>query len=206
MAERTRQRLLEAAEAVFVERGFHAAKLEDVADQAGYTTGAVYSRFDGKAGLFLAVLEQRNPRTLQAFAEAALDAETPADLIAAFGRLWMRRLEEGAGWSLALMEFWSSVGRDPALRAQFAESHEQLMSDIAEIIDSAADRLDGQLPMAALDIVRVTTALGHGLALEQLIGPDVIDVALMQRAFDALGGRPGADVPTSAHGRKGTVD
>ena len=40
-------------------RGFHGASVEEVADVAGYTKGAVYSNFAGKDDLFLAVLESR---------------------------------------------------------------------------------------------------------------------------------------------------
>src|SRR5438105_15844263 len=56
---RTRAHLLEAAAEVFARRGFHGASVEEVADVAGYTKGAVYSNFASKDELFLAVLEGR---------------------------------------------------------------------------------------------------------------------------------------------------
>ena len=56
----TRSRLLEAAERVFFGRGFHGASLEAVAEEAGLTKGAVYSRFESKADLFLAFQDERN--------------------------------------------------------------------------------------------------------------------------------------------------
>src|SRR5258706_4968023 len=55
----TRTRLLDAAEKVFVDRGFHAASVDEVAEEAGYSKGAVYSNFENKDELFLAVLERR---------------------------------------------------------------------------------------------------------------------------------------------------
>src|SRR2546421_6317082 len=57
--DQTRARLLDAAEKVFVDRGFHAASVEEVAEEAGYSKGAVYSNFENKDELFLAVLERR---------------------------------------------------------------------------------------------------------------------------------------------------
>src|SRR6266540_3195196 len=54
----TRARLLEAAGSVFARRGFHAASLDEVAREAGATTGAIYSNFEGKEDLFLAVFEE----------------------------------------------------------------------------------------------------------------------------------------------------
>src|SRR2546422_1443022 len=54
----TRTRLLEAAQRVFARRGFHAASVEEIAREAGATTGAIYSNFAGKEDLFLALFEE----------------------------------------------------------------------------------------------------------------------------------------------------
>src|ERR1700691_6279572 len=57
--ERNRALLLAAAREVFLERGYHCASVDQIADQAGFSTGVVYSQFDGKADLFLTLLEAR---------------------------------------------------------------------------------------------------------------------------------------------------
>src|SRR4051794_16274585 len=57
--QHTREALLAAAREVFARDGFHGATLERVAQEAGFTKGAVYSAFDSKADLFLAVYEAR---------------------------------------------------------------------------------------------------------------------------------------------------
>ncbi|MBR0675024.1 TetR family transcriptional regulator [Roseomonas alkaliterrae] len=54
-AERTRQAVLDAAEVVFFERGVARASLEEIAQAAGVTRGAVYWHFSGKLELFLAL-------------------------------------------------------------------------------------------------------------------------------------------------------
>lgn len=60
MAERkpTRERILDAAEAVFAERGFDAASLGDVADRVGIRPQGIYNHYTGKWELFVAVLER----------------------------------------------------------------------------------------------------------------------------------------------------
>jgi AcrR family transcriptional regulator len=185
-AKRTRRRLLEAAEAVFLERGFHAAALEGVAERAGFTIGAVYSRFESKPDLFLALLEERNPRRAQAFARFLSEAQSAAEFVGSFGRWWSERMSEGPAWSLVVVEFWTSAGRDPVLRERFAESHERLLSSIADVIDEVAARLDVELPVSSRELARVTTALGRGLALERLLDPDAVAGAVIKWAFDAL--------------------
>ena len=56
--EQTRDRLLDAATKVFARRGYHEASVEEIAAEAGFTTGAVYSNFAGKEELFLALAER----------------------------------------------------------------------------------------------------------------------------------------------------
>src|SRR6202521_6258109 len=53
----TRERLLGAARSVFASSGFHGASVEEIASKAGFSTGALYSNFDGKEDLFLELME-----------------------------------------------------------------------------------------------------------------------------------------------------
>src|SRR3712207_1783074 len=53
-----RRRLLEAAISVVAERGFHAASVDAIAPEAGYSVGAIYSNFGGKDDLFMAVFDE----------------------------------------------------------------------------------------------------------------------------------------------------
>ncbi|MBK4994888.1 TetR family transcriptional regulator [Pseudomonas sp. S37] len=56
--EQTRQRLLDAAERVFSDRGYAIARLEDIADVAGLTRGSIYWHYEGKPELLEAVIER----------------------------------------------------------------------------------------------------------------------------------------------------
>jgi AcrR family transcriptional regulator len=54
----TRERLLQAAARVYARRGFSGATLDEVAAEAGFTKGAVYSHFGSKENLLLALMEE----------------------------------------------------------------------------------------------------------------------------------------------------
>src|SRR5471030_2010213 len=56
--DQTRERLLDAAQTVFMKKGFVAASVEDIAAAAGYTRGAFYSNFGSKSALFLELLKR----------------------------------------------------------------------------------------------------------------------------------------------------
>lgn len=57
-AAQTRQELLEASLSIFSQQGYAAARLEDIAEAAGVTRGAIYHHFGSKADLFLALIDE----------------------------------------------------------------------------------------------------------------------------------------------------
>ena len=66
---RTREQVIAAAAEVFTQKGFHGASLEEIAEAAGYSRGAVYSNFNDKTELFLAVRDERMHRRTQQVGE-----------------------------------------------------------------------------------------------------------------------------------------
>ena len=61
----TRDRLLTAAAEVFAEKGYDGAGVQEIARRAGFTTGAIYGRFRGKAELLLAAIEAQLARRVR---------------------------------------------------------------------------------------------------------------------------------------------
>jgi AcrR family transcriptional regulator len=72
------QELLEAALRVFAEKGYHAARLDDVADAAGVTKGAIYHYFDTKEALLLGVVEHYQALAFGRAEDALRDDSVPA--------------------------------------------------------------------------------------------------------------------------------
>jgi AcrR family transcriptional regulator len=54
-----RNAILDAAEAVFAERGFHGARIQDIAERARIAVGTVYNHFEQKDDVLSALLEER---------------------------------------------------------------------------------------------------------------------------------------------------
>src|SRR3954470_11530746 len=71
--QQTRDVLIAAATDVFARRGFEGASLEEIAEPAGFTRGAIYKNFDGKEDLFFAVTERLNEQVIEAFRAIAPD-------------------------------------------------------------------------------------------------------------------------------------
>ncbi len=185
-AELTRQSLLDAARTVFIERGFHAASLDAIADEAGFTKGAVYSQFHSKADLFLALLEQR---IVQRIAEMRRSAETvrgPAELATALSRQWDEKLRGDEQWSLLSIEFRLHAARDPDLNRRYAALHAQTRDAIAALIEREAAETGVVLSIPAEDIARGVLALGTGAVLERCAEGSSFPPRLMEMTNRAM--------------------
>jgi AcrR family transcriptional regulator len=181
----TRRRLLGAARQVFLDSGFHGASLEVVAHEAGLTKGAVYSQFQNKADLFLAVATDVNDDRMQAIREATAYARTLAELVEGVKSFWRGRVFEPA-FNLAVMEFWLWAARDPDTRARASAEHERLLADVAGTVDAVASREGIDLPFESLDLVRLVSGIGRGLTLEVRLSPDIVDRPLIDWMFEAI--------------------
>jgi AcrR family transcriptional regulator len=182
---RTRDALIGAAAKVFLARGFQGASLREIASEAGLTTGAVYSNFDGKADLFLAVLEEKLDPRLAVMYEAARTA--PQRRIgAAVGREFAAYVRQRRRWLTLLIEFWAQAARDPKLRPKFAERHGKLRSAIAEVLAERTDKLGLRLALSPDQLATVLIALTNGMAVEHLADPQGVPKDLYGHALDLL--------------------
>lgn len=167
---RTRDDLLDAAQRRFFDAGYHATALDDIADDAGCTKGAVYSTFGSKAGLFLALFDDIVDRRLaatRAIIESGADSETSLQALAD-----QPAEEHNTRFLLLSIEFWVHAAREPVLLAAFSERYRRLRTSLAELAphDSPLDPQRWAL---------VTLALSNGFALERLIDPDGVPDDLM---------------------------
>ncbi|GAA4296692.1 TetR/AcrR family transcriptional regulator [Mycobacterium paraffinicum] len=163
--EHTRGLLLDAAEEIFARKGLSGAALEDIADAAGYTRGAIYSHFGAKEELFLAVTDRQRQRFLDGFTE----------VIQSFHRLGDVDIDE-------LAERWGQASNDPnraALNYELTlfllrspEARDRLATQRLETVRSLADfiaknvaRLGASLTMPADALARVILAVNDGVTL-----------------------------------------
>lgn len=165
----TRSDLLEAAEVRFLRDGYHATTLDDIADDAGYTKGAVYSAYQSKAGLFLALFDTVTERRVEEIG-ALLSAHEGADLLAALAR--QPTDPRNAQFVLLEIEFLVYAARDPELLDEFADRYRRLRARLAQLAPQGT-------PLGAEPWAIVTLALSNGLALERLIDPGGVPDDLM---------------------------
>lgn len=178
--ERTRAKLLEAARALIREKGHEHTTLEDIAERAGMTTGAIYGNFKNRNELFIALGQTYwapiKPRVkpgasfsdvMQAMAEATI-AAIPDRAAAVVGRL------NGLAYTLAHEELRARVA---SVTAESYAIGEQWLRQMVKKED---------LPMPAGQLVRVLHVLTEGLVFQRLLTPELLPDQVIRAAFLAL--------------------
>jgi AcrR family transcriptional regulator len=169
--EQNRSLVLAAARRVFLARGYHGATLEQIADEAGFSKGVVYSQFDGKADLFLTLLRARIEE--RAADNARVASGLPSGGVAAL-------LEHLAGvdrsepqWMLLLIEFRVHAARNPEINRRYAEAHERTIDGLTSVLAGMQDRGE-ELPLPPRQLAEIMLTIGFGAALEQAANPDAL--------------------------------
>lgn len=187
----TRLSLLQAAAAVFARRGYHAATVDEVAEEAGFTVGALYSNFAGKQDLFLAMLDEHFAQELAAYKEISSRGATAEEKARGSADYWMTLLETNPHFFPLFIEFWGLALRDPELREQFNTRVRVFRGAVADLMRADAAELGIDLPADdARSLATVVTAIGNGLALNMLADPKAVPRELfgdfMALIFEAL--------------------
>jgi AcrR family transcriptional regulator len=186
----TRERLLDAAADVFKRLGYHGASLEAVADAAGYSKGAVYSNFDTKADLFMALLD-RYVQAEVAVQELQFADQTLEEAIDALEMIFERQIASDPLWTVLRMEFWLVASRDPEVRRRLVAEAEPYRKRAGEIIDGMLARAGRTAPFTGRELGILLNALATGLAIQRQHEPDAIDPKLLVRAARQLVGLDG---------------
>jgi AcrR family transcriptional regulator len=171
--QQTRERLIEAAAKVFARRGYHRATVGEIASEAGFTIGALYSNFSGKEDLFLAIADRQveeRVAEVEAMAEAA-EGEEPgrdaAEKLRAF-------LERDPDWPLLFYEFWSLSVRNPELQDELAKRRDAIRDALAETLERVATQLGFELRFPAPMLATAIAASLNGLAFERAADPEAL--------------------------------
>jgi AcrR family transcriptional regulator len=167
----TRARLVAAAEQVFIRHGFHAASVEEVAEEAGFSKGAVYSNFESKDELFLSVLEGRLDSRALAI-ESTIDPEKPvSEQATEAGDGFFEVFLRDPGWSLLLMEYAAHAARHEDLRDRFAQRNQRMRTRMTELITHHLTALGIASPIPVEQLATILFSLGNGIIMEKLTDP-----------------------------------
>jgi AcrR family transcriptional regulator len=182
----TRDRLLAAARAVFARSGFHGASVEEIASQAGFSTGALYSNFDGKEDLFLVLMEREIEEHAREIEDAVGARASIAERATGGARQWMTMIDREPELLLLFMEFWAYGVRDPDVRPKVAVRFAQMRQVLTGLIAKGVREFDLELAIPAEQLAIAIDALADGIARQKLADPEAVPDELMGNVLALL--------------------
>lgn len=157
----TREKILASAQELFSTQGYRGTSLDQIAETAGFSKGAVYSNWGSKEALFLDLLDaastQQNP-------EAGIDL-TPTP------------------WALATLEFFLEAINNEETRAALAARYEQARTGLAAQLSRGGEEPEWG---SWEELASVVMALGSGLIIQSAIDPKAVDTTLVNRIVHQL--------------------
>jgi AcrR family transcriptional regulator len=157
--QEVRDRIVRASLAVFGERGFHRATMQDIVRASGLSVGAIYTYFKSKSDLILAGCDLITDQELAQLGERLQGLSDYRARIAAaigywFDNLAVEQSERGSGF--LLLQAWAEIETDPAIREMLLRRRRETVTSIVLLLQEGVMR--GELP-PWLDVASVSHAL-----------------------------------------------
>jgi AcrR family transcriptional regulator len=198
----TRSLLIEAAAREFAERGYAEARIESIAESAGFSKGAFYSNFDSKEELVLAVLGGTMISRADLMARAIATAERdPCHLIQAIMAEIIAQQQDRL-WNLLRLELLRQAVREPRLRTAMAAHCAEVLPANAQLIADVRERL-GLKPLPDARVLADTfLAAMLGASLLRFAGVELTPVATILPTLLTLLVAENPTAPVTGSGRK----
>jgi AcrR family transcriptional regulator len=177
--ERSRQQIEDAAYALFLEQGFHATSMRQIAQKSGLALGSIYHHFVGKEDIFKAILMERHPFRQIVPILLAAPGDTPEAFVRSVGRTLVSELKNRPDvLKLMFIEIVEFNGQNmPYL---FEQMFPQLQPLVQRFQFSSGSLRD----IPALVMVRAFIGLFFSYFItEYLIGP-IMPPQMQEHAFD----------------------
>jgi AcrR family transcriptional regulator len=185
----TRATLIAVGRTHFLRDGLGGAVAEKIAEDAGYSRGALYANFDGKEELFVAVIREEQARHLNVFQSLLKEEQSGKKRLKKF-RDAIADLMTDHDWIVLRAEFEVGALRSESIRKSFVEVHRQQLHDGSDLIRGLLRSPDITSRLKPDDFITIIINLAHGLALiQRILGEELSQKStrnLIQSLFDRL--------------------
>lgn len=180
-----------AALNVFVEKGFAASSVEDIAARAGFSRGALYSNFADKDALFLTLMNARLEERV-AGVTRVMTASSPLAVVEDL-RQWDAVGDADNGWTRLTAEFRAHALRNESARLRLAEHERAIRDAYAQAVEAQFAAVGLAPPAPAANLAALLSILDASVPMQHLLDPVGVSesfffdtLALLFRAMVAL--------------------
>jgi AcrR family transcriptional regulator len=157
---------------VFADRGYRDATVDEIAQRAGYSKGAIYFHFSAKEDVFFALLEERIDAPLYTGLELLATGPPDQDMSVEASRQFTETLRTQRELLLLDQEFRSLALRDRRLQRRYVERQRRRRSAMADALQARLEHLGAPPSENPEAMAGTILALIGGLYEEKLIDPD----------------------------------
>jgi AcrR family transcriptional regulator len=171
--QRTRTLIVDAATRLFLRDGFGVTSLEQIAEEAGFTRGAVYSNYEGKTAIGIAVIDELYAREERKLEQLLRGADRDGMLAALAS--WADETIGDPAWTCLEIEIAASSAHDPQHSAATAARDPRRRTRCAELLREllgGTDALD--IEMLATAVVALALGVGAQRAVDRAIPGTVL--------------------------------
>jgi AcrR family transcriptional regulator len=183
---RTRELLLDAAAHTFAQKGFAGASVDEIAEAAGYTVGALYSNFGSKEGLFVDVMRSRASDRINEAIQIVNEGDAGEGArLRALGQLLVNVADKEVDFLPLEAEFWLYAVRHREAMQKLALPRPQ-HDGIRPMIENALRRRGRDKDVSADAVSTIVRALFQGLVRQRRLHPDSVPEELFGQALHWL--------------------
>ncbi len=189
--ELTRARFIQSAEKIFARDGFEAAKLEEIATDAGYTRGAFYANFDSKEDLFFALLEREVSARIKNARKQLDKIRDPAKKLHALRGYFVEKACDRR-WSLLALEFKLFAIRHPEVKNRLAEMNRRFVDSWVDALEEMVRGVGHELLTSTHAIGMAFSSVSNSLMLEHMLDRTLMSeqnvAVILRNFFDCMTG------------------
>ncbi|WP_040014195.1 TetR/AcrR family transcriptional regulator [Dermacoccus sp. Ellin185] len=154
-----RAQLMEAAQSVFVESGYHSAAMDEIAERAHVSKPVLYQHFPGKLDLYLALLEQHT-REVPLLVREAIEStsDNSQRVAAAIGAFFAFVEREDAGFRLV---FESDLTNEPAVSEKVERMLTETAAEVAKVVQEDTELPTEQATLVAVALVGMSQVVAR---------------------------------------------
>ncbi|MCX6649802.1 MAG: TetR/AcrR family transcriptional regulator [Candidatus Bathyarchaeota archaeon] len=164
--QRTHERILEAAEALFLRDGIAETSINDIVAESGLSKGALYNHFESKEALLLAIHERQVEKTLASISASFPEGATPVEKLKMLGDLVFASSARFPREFLAMnTEFFVVASRTPSLAPGLTRRYNGIHGFIKGIIEEGVESGVFREDVSADQVATILFAAADGLNL-----------------------------------------
>ena len=174
----TRSELVESAKRRFLNVGYAGTSVDDIAEDAGYSKGAVYSNFQDKRNLCRTVLDAIHREKLGEITTIATTSNIAVEQRIEMLTQWVEDTAGDVEWTMLELEFVVLSRTDPELATMIVTLRNDAQEMVTAVLRSFLSGLgigaaEADLPVPLDDVATLLLSTGVGLGIQRAVDPSV---------------------------------